>query len=161
MRTNSERIDMILLSITILLSTGLFAATIGLDELFSGTLHLTVYDTYFIAPKFKLLVLTNAIVLYTSFLIRQSLCGFSRKLGNYVLLVSASILLLLSSFLENLIWVTQLMMNVGWHTTLSKDGSLILNNLTTEIVFIVIKLLLIATMFLTGYKLVRKQVPNI
>jgi len=89
-RTN-ERTDKIILATVIMLSTVFVAGTIGLNNLFGENLDIALHDSFFVVPKFKILVLVNSIVLYVSFLVRQLRFGFRTNLGNYVLTISASI----------------------------------------------------------------------
>ncbi|MDN5215069.1 hypothetical protein QQ020_23510 [Fulvivirgaceae bacterium BMA12] len=153
MKKTNKRTDLIILIVAILLSTILVAGTAGFNNLINGDIDIALYDTYFVVPKFKILLLITSLAVYIIFLIRQILSGFNGNFGNYILVGAATILLLLTFSLEKLIWIFRILMNSGWHTELPEDGAMFGDDMTTEVIFLVIKVIIIATLLLTGFKL--------
>ncbi|MEO9801717.1 MAG: hypothetical protein ABJF04_00650 [Reichenbachiella sp.] len=155
--SKSERTNIIILASIIVLSTVLTGRIIGWNNLFGGNIDFALHDTYFEVSKLKILILINSLFVYVVFLIKQLSSSFRESIGNYVLVISASILLLLMTFVEQLIWSLQLFMNAGWHTEIPEDWSLFGLDSVTEIILIIIKLFVIGTLFITAIRIGMKK----
>ena len=128
------------IAITIIVSSNQLRNPLG-DTTFN------LHDSYFVIPTFQIHLLLISILGFAVFLVKQLATKFQGITGSIILIISASLTLMLIPVFERLYWIFKMLINSGWHTVIIDQDR------TLEPTLLIIRIILLATLIYSTYKL--------